>query len=365
MKRTALLIATLLPAVLASSGCGKEMLITQYPEGWQDGMDEWTVRVRPFEHRGHGRDVGEAFAAELADQLRRNGTYRRVLLESIWTDEDYEDKYGHRPGDDSTAVDAVISGQVMTYQSHREVFYRDANGHIVDNPIVYGRRRGYQQKYLYTPVVRYTVDVSATARLARSAGGRALLTVPGSPQEKLTSEGNPPEYSRSELLAEARREVVQQMLPSLAVTRQTVRVRGGENVFTATGPRADWKKADKLPAGLDTAYVVVKLPRSCARNTFTVRIWPRESDQAAAAARPLFEQRFTWREDWSAGGQGWSFDPSDLSAGGGAADGKYVLRFYNGNEPVVDYKFEVLAAEAEAEPPADRGKGQGELEHAD
>lgn len=324
--------------VLLAAGCTKQITITQYPAFWTDDLK--TVAVVPFRNTTNVQGAGETIAEQLARGMAANRTYKVYNRYDLKTQMDEADLQMALGGDTAQAakamekignVQAIITGTVTTYsattrsENRSEPQYNNRGNIVGYSNWVFTHNEG-------------TVVVTA-AILRSSDGSGTTLHATGTPvQETVTAESSQfsaPNMDPHGCLAAATRKAVERLQAEFCVTRQTIKIKPKDTLFTASEYyEGSYKKTSSFSGKDDHFLAVLSLPASCDRNRFRLAI-TRENDR-----KVLWEETVTWQREW-VGDQGKSFElsPAKITADGGP--GKFELKLYSGEKPVLIQPFTI------------------------
>ncbi len=341
-SRLHIFAAVCLCLVFAASvpGCTKKMTITQYPEWWTPEMENVAIAVVPFRNQTNDSRAAEILSDELANALRANGrTYRSVFnrndLRTVLDQQDLQQALSDNAnlaaqmrGDATLDVTAILVGTVTTYACTTRSEHRVEPQTIYDNK---GNAIGVSNKqYTHT---RNEGNVTATAALVRVTDGSTIYATSTPATWQAYAEGSPPSADQYACLADARRNVVQQLLAQFAVTLQEIEVKEKDAFRTARDLYDNqWEWANKFTTADEKAFIVTTLPVCCDRNRFRITIVREDQRQ------DLWETDLTWSREF--GGRGLEFSPAEIARKGGGA-GNYVAKFYSGSEPKLTCKFKI------------------------
>ena len=322
-------------------GCTKEIPIYRVPAFWQPGEFE-AIAVMPFRNASTYPNAGEAVTAGLAAHLAANGTYDRVYnprdLEMLLSERDLRDyDDGDVPGllEGINDVQVALTGTVLIMEGvedrewRREPIYktdRSGNQRVVD----------YRKFYYY----KNHATLSVTASLVSIRTGQTLHSTLTPITAQVESEGEDPELTLEECVLVALEEVVAGLVSEFAITQGVIEVDPNKAFLITAGDYYDgeWEERTSFAADETEMVVVIKLPYDADRNTFRLAV-ARKNER-----EDLAESEFTWSRDYPARGHEIVFDPSEIAAAGGGP-GPYVVKFYAGDEPVMDKPFTITAAE--------------------
>jgi len=348
-RRLARWLAICLPlCLLAASGCGKKIWVSQYPSFYRPGLR--TIVVAPFANATNHRGAGRLVTEKVASALTANATYEILRHSDLAMAAD--DAELRAAGNNPAALvkllqkrgraQALLTGTVTQYASSQERDWRQRPVYEDDDED-YRKGRKHKRRvshYAGYTHIRNTATVDATARLLRIADGTAIHTTPrGSAKTTVTSEtsddGNiSPQRSLHECLASAGDQCVAKLLEEFAVVRKQISV--GRDAFrTASELRGgEWEGGKSFRRTDAKVVVVVKLPTECDRNHFRIAIVHKPSGREAVS------QDFTWLRAWTCkAGKGFGFPMGELVKDCGS--GAYVAQLYSGGEVVLEAKFTV------------------------
>jgi hypothetical protein len=125
---------------------------------------------------------------------------------------------------------------------------------------------------------------------------------------------------------------VADLVKQLAVTRLKIKIDPGKALRTAAELYDDeWEWEDKFSTDCPEAFIVVKLPPVCDRNSFRLVIVPKESRQV------LLDKPIVW--DKNSKTLGIPFQPAQIASRNGP--GKYTIKFYSGPKPIMTQDFKI------------------------
>lgn len=321
--------------IVVVGGCSKKITITQYPS-FYDGSIK-AIAITPFRNQTSSKNAGNIVSDMLGTMLMANGTYKiynrndhRVLSD----ERDLQLDLGKAPekveamfrklGD----VQAILTGVVSTY-SGTSNSQRKQDPVWAYNPNTQTNYVAGYRKYVFT---RNEASVVVSAALLRRDGSTIYATsAPASAQ--YWSQGSPPERNVQAVLAQATNNVARQLLEQFAIVRKVIKVDPSkalriaselfENKWTFT---KDFKTTDRK------MYVVIKLPSSCDRNRFDIKVVRKDQ------RKYLIEQKITWKGEYNS--YGYLFDPQKIAEAGGGK-GLYTVKFFSGPEPIITQDFRI------------------------
>lgn len=322
-------------------GCTKEISVWRVPSFWEPGQIE-AVAVVPFRCTAiDDPEAGNTIADRLASALAANGTYDRVYnrrdLASLMTEKDLESLSGGQ-GDVSeilkrhTDVQAIITGTVTHFEATSQSEQRQTPQYTYD---AYGNQ--YLAGYQVFTFTRNDAVVSVTATMLTAKTGATIHTTGVPAQEHMWAQGAPPEYSMDACLAVAVDSVIFQLLQEFAITGTTLKIKTNEAFRITTGEYFDgeWEDQNVFTTADTEMTVVISLPPEADRNIFGIGV------ARDGTRQNLIKEDFIWDADAPAEGMTVVFDPSEIAAAGGGP-GVYVLKFYTGDEPVIENKFSII-----------------------
>ena len=343
-KAICLMGRVVLIAAGLSAGCGKTITITQYPEFYDPDNPAKNIKsmvVVPFRNRAPGakaNTAGEAMSEELASMLSRSGSYRQVYNRNDLTAlMDQQDLQIALSGDASAMtkglrkrgkVETQLTGAVTAYASNTSKSTQQIP-QMAWNP---NTKTMYISGYRTVVITRNEGTVTATASLIRLADGRTIHAT-GPRHGRVESKGATPRASQQQCLRQAANQVVLRLLEEFAVVRKTIKVKG-DAFKTASGQfdgKWDHTKKFRLSGKL---WVVLRLPDSCDRNRFQIKIARKDRREN------LVIQNIRWKKGNSQRGIGYEFDLRKIARLGGGT-GDYVAKFYPGPEPKLLAKFKI------------------------
>ena len=380
------LVTAALGAVAALAGCKKELVVTYYPEFYDEQLK--TVAVMPFAGSSYAGGGGVFVTDRVIDALAATRTYTVVsgpdflkrldqagfklperkpsaagsgLLDRFVDPKDkmrdvsgvqhYGDPKPAEPAAPTTAdllaalrklgdVDGVLTGRVTQFATGsivlRNVTYYDDWPSYRHRPYYYDRgyypryyyyRRGYPASYDVSYSYQSQGTVAASVDLWRVADGKKLETA--AEQLTVTSDGR---LTRDACLTAASEGVAARLVESLTPSPMKLRIEPGKTVRTARRVAAGaMKYTGKFNADDEVVLIVVRLPAECDRNTFGVSI-TRKKDDAAA----VFATDFVWS-------RGRAQRIIEVPMKALAADGgeKFRVNFLHGGRVLFDRKFEI------------------------
>ncbi|MHC4985130.1 MAG: hypothetical protein ACYTFO_03140 [Planctomycetota bacterium] len=332
---------TVLAAALTAGmgGCTKDIPIYRVPAFWQpDKFD--AIAVMPFRNASTYPMAGEAVTAGLTAHLAANGTYDRVHgpqeLELLLSGRDWRD---HKEGDvpnnlrDLDNVQAALTGTVLMMEGVEESEARREPIYETDragNEYIAGYRKFHYYKNYAT--------LSVTASLVSIETGETLHSTLAPITAHVESEGEDPEMTLEECVLVALDEVVAGLVSEFAITQSVIKVDPNEAFVITSGDYYDgeWEAKSEFTADETEMIVVIRLPFDADRNTFRLAVTIKDGRE------DLAEAEFTWSRDYPAKGHQIRFDPSEIAAAGGGP-GNYVIKFYAGDEPVMEQTFTIVA----------------------
>jgi len=336
-------IVPVVSAMIAAAmlgGCTKKIPLVQYPVFWDKAPK--TIAVTPFRNQTITPHVGRQISNDLATALAVNGCYKvydRSLLKAYLNEHDLQRAFSSDRDIAASQmvkvgrVQAILTGSVTT-------------AHCPPTRVeIRMRRRRFTDRWgrTYTRPVRHyyyrneaTITANAVLLRITARGPEVIHSYQARGQAR--SEGESPRRSRLDCLADARYQVVRQLVEQFAVVRRTIEVKPSEAFFTASGPPYDgkWPEEDEFSAASDQKIILVlKLPPQCDRNRFRITVARKDT------RRDIEVFEVVWTRAMSAAGRRFILSPADLAAKGGGP-GKYHIKFYSGPaEPVMVHKIKI------------------------
>ncbi len=356
-------VGLLTAGLLTVGGCGKKMAVRLYPEFYSPEIQQ--LAVADFRAQAGSQRVGGAFARQVADALRENGTYTVISITGL----DPEVLAADTPAaaareiarvvrERSPEADTVLFGQVLAdvrsvsgygrgggYYRPRLTFGIGTGWHSVGRGFGTGIGTGWgydpwYDDYYYDRSYRYDrreARVTTVSFLARASDGEILHGTPGAVTVWYADEGVYRGATRRQLLNNALAAAAQRLAAEYAPAREEVTVQPGEVLRTAQGrENGRWDLTDEFGAGAETLYVLIELPAEAARNAFRVAI------ARNGRSTPLAERTLTWPADVGDDHvEVLEFDLDDLRNQGGT--GEYDVRFYGPleDDPVFTREIEL------------------------
>lgn len=337
-------LCTLLLLAMTVTGCSKKIWVTQYPSWYSPELK--TIAVVPFRNTTSGQGAGEAISEQLARAMMANGTYNVVSQSDVGAMSDQVDLMLYAGGGDAMAaaqtfsslekVQAILVGTVSTYSATTQ------RQHKREPIYAYNKRtkQNYIAGYREYDHVRNEANVAVTAALIRVPDGRTIHATPGPMSASAWAEsgsgGSSPNRDPYGCLADASRHVVGQLVREFAVTRQEISVSPDDFRTAQELYENKWDFSNEFAANDEEAYVVLKLPAVCDRNKFHITIVRKDEREY------LFEHDFAW--DAKYGQFGYHFSPKSVAQAGGGP-GRYVAKFYCGQEAILEHDFKIVPAE--------------------
>ncbi len=348
LRKLSLLVLAILPAV--ATGCSKKMWINKYPPFWSPDLK--SVAVVPFENRTEHKDVGKYIADRLAASLSANGTYKvfnRNDIEQLLQKRDEKVNFISRKDtlDKIRSVNmahAVITGTVTVFSAntHSELRHEPYYTYYP----YYGRHglhglHGYHGHHAYTSYgysiyvyTRNEANVGATASLIRLEDGQTIYSTPSAVTGRHVSKGAPPDCDPHACLSRATGKLIEKLTEQFAVVRREIEINPHEDFRTAAGQSNEqWIYSDEFDHDSAKMFVIVRLPKICARNRFKITI------SRAGNEEPLVEKEILWQRSFKPAGQEFKFSPSEIFDQGGA--GKYIARFHSEEGVQMTREFEI------------------------
>jgi len=317
----------------ALAGCGRSMVITQYPSFYTQDMR--TVAVLQFDNESLRPRAGHFVTRRFTAALKENGTYEVLGSKDASAIAKAQAANPADPAElkavavrfkEAGNVQVFIVGSVKTFTSASYVYRWSEPG--------FGYRYYRFGTHWYYPTDFYVHNearVSVAARLVLVDDGTVLAETPEL-SATVFSRGDPPHLTPDECAAKATGQVIDEMLECFAAVKKQVVISPKKNLRTARRREGGgWQFTDKFSPDDEAMYVIVKLPDECDRNRFRVAI-SREGHKEALAG-----EDFVWsKQDES---RQLKFSPNELHAKAGAGD--YRVTFYSGPDRVlaVDVKI--------------------------
>ncbi len=319
--RSSLMMMVCVVAMLA--GCSAEIPIVEYPQFWTPELK--SIAVIPFD--AANKQQGEAFADELANTLRANGTYtvfNPAEVKGMLKVQDLQIAFGSDKAAmeaqlrkiESLDVQAVMFGRVTNDQTKSEKYTKMEPIYDWDP---------YTKQYVYKgdrPVVmtRNESTVTATASLLRAKDSRQIHAT-ASCGWKQTEDAQVPSKTAAECHAICVSQTVAQLVREFAVTRQVVKVNPNEAFKIVASEKCydgKWEERKSFSSEDKCMYVVLSLPVQADRNKFRITI-TREGGR-----EDLATQELVWSRQFPDVGKAVMFDLSQVARG----KGNYTVKLY-------------------------------------
>ena len=324
---------TIISAAMLLNGCGRKIVVYQYPDFWEHDMNISSVAVWPFRNQTDHQGAGQITADKLASALTANGTYTVYNASDLGAVEGARDlqllagdiEAATSAGREFGRADAVITGTVTSFQgsTKRETRFNSVPIYRTDSA---GKMyvAGYNNvPYQFT---RHDAIVECTATLIGLREGRVLHSAHG--VGAAYAQGQTPERDVNGCIVAACNQMIAHMVEQFAIVRKEIKL-GSDAMKTAAGlydNRWDFEKT--FPADGEKMLVVVKLPPQCDQNRFRIVIVRKNQREE------LVSQEIEWDKKFPPIGQSYAFSPAEIASGGGGP-GKYTVKFYSGPEPVL------------------------------
>ena len=320
-------------------GCGKKIVISQYPQFWDPQAPISSIAVWPFRNQTECPGAGDIASDKLAAALTANGTYTAYNAADLGAVEGARDlkllagdiEAATSAGRQFGKADAVITGTVTTYNgtTRQETRYNAI-------PIYRTDAKGMMYVAGYNnvpyPFTRHDAVVEATVSLVRLSDGRVIHSAHS--VGSAWSEGQNPQWDINGCLVAASNTMVGDLIEELAIVRKEIKLDGDALRLAADLYDNKWDLIKSVPATTQKMLVVLSLPQQCDRNRFRIVI-VRKDQREELAAHDL-----EWDDAFGSNGHGFAFDPSQIASKGGGP-GKYTVKFYAGPEPALSRDFTI------------------------
>jgi len=329
-----LTVLLLISAAISAAGCGKKIVVYQYPDFYTPQLKK--IAVVPFRNASDNQQAGQVISDKLAAAMMANQTYRvfnRNDMQALMTEQDLQIAFG---GDAAEAaekfsktgdVQAILTGTVQTYAATSRSEQRSEPQYIYDkngNPVYVGNR-----VYTWT---RNEANVSVTAALIKVPDGTTIHATAVPAQAMAPSEGSPPRMDPYACLSCAADATIAQLVEEFAIVRKQVRL-GSKTLKTASEYYdGKWEYKNKFSVSDQTMFLVLQLPPACDRNKFRITIVPGES------RNEVVSEEFSWSKQSQ--DKSFQYSPAEIASKGGGP-GEYTIKFYSGPEPVLTQKFKI------------------------